>query len=139
MEKETIMVKHQIHEDFKSFVGTSIPELSKAISDFASAGSLAPKSISVVSYGNQLIAVLGYRSDEASYPVALESVPFGPFNAISDNVDGMNRLCTHYFDAEIETAEETVNSDVICQSLYVVDGQVSIAFLVHVGVATSRA
>lgn len=120
------MVKTQIHETFASFVGASIPELSKLVADYVSTNNLAPKSLSVLNYNGKLYASIGYRTDETGYAVSIESTPL---NAIGTDLD-----------ERINKAEEIVSGDAICHSLFIAnDGLPYVAFLVHVGAATQRA
>lgn len=119
------MVKTQIHEDFASFTGSSIPELSKLVSDYVGTG-IAPKSLSILNYFNKFIASIGYRSDEAGYVVSIESTPLNAIGA--DLTDRINK------------AEEIIGGNAICHSLYIgLDGLPYVAFLVHVEAATQKA
>jgi hypothetical protein len=113
------MVKHQIHEEFQTFTGVSLEELSKAISDYVVQNNVAAKSLSVLQKNrHQLIASIGYRSDEASYPVSLESVEL-PFDMQT-------------MDANLSTEAEKAPGDVICHSLFVTsDNRLTVAFLLH--------
>lgn len=114
------MVKTQIHEEFVSFTGASIPELSKLVADYVTTNKLAPKSLSVLNYFNKFIASIGYRTDETGYAVSIESTPL---NAIGADLD-----------ERINKAEAIIGGDAICHSLFIgLDGLPYVAFLVHVG------
>ena len=117
------MVKHQVHDEFKSFRGSSLIELSKAVSDFAAQQQVAIKSLAVVipvqtgTLPAPIIASVGYRSDEASYPI---------------NIDGTSLPVSGDLDSNIMDAAERMAGDVICHSLYVNHyGALEVAFLLH--------
>jgi hypothetical protein len=113
------MVKHQIHETFKTFDGTSIPEVSKAVSDFVDHYGLAPKSLSVLIHNAKVVMTIGYRSDEAGYHVGIETV-------------NLSEMETGPLDDKLSKAEKSVPGDVICHSLFVNrDGELEVAFLLH--------
>jgi hypothetical protein len=115
------MVKHQVHDEFQSFTGTSIIELSKTAADWAAQKHVAVKSLSVVMLPSSaatppIILSLGY-SDEAWYPIAVE---------------GATLSGTGSLDNQIEAAAENIAGDVICHSLYVNNtGALEVAFLLH--------
>ena len=68
-------ISHQVHDNFKSFVGSDIANISTAIASFAQSSGAAAKSIGIVhvNSANELLFSLGYRDDEPGYPVALKS------------------------------------------------------------------
>jgi hypothetical protein len=117
------MVKSQLHDTFLSFTGTSIPELSKLVADYVATNKLASKSLSVVNWNGKLIASIGvtaagFRSDEAAYPVTIESVAL---NVFGDDLS-----------ERIEKAVTIISGDPICHSLYFdINGIPSVAFLVY--------
>jgi len=109
------MIKHQIHEEFASFTGVSIDELSKLVADFSLQQNVAVKSLSVIHTDGKLTASIGFRSDEAAYPIALWS------KAVS----------LRSLDAELSAAEDEAPGDVLCHSLcYAMEG-VIVVFLLH--------
>lgn len=111
------MVKHQVHDEFQSFTGTSILELSKTAADFAVQKQVAVKSLSVVMLPTKIILSLGYRSDEAQYPIAVEGATLPATGDLNDN---------------LEYAAENIGGDVICHSLYMNrTGELEVAFLLH--------
>ena len=111
------MKRQQVHEQFKSFTGTSIIELSKMVTDFAEQEQLAPKSLSILNWKGKLIASIGFRSDEAHQAVAIETY------ALSDIGNDL--------DSRLERVE-AASGDVICHSLWVNDlGLPEVAFLIH--------
>lgn len=116
------MVKHQVHDEFTSFTGTSIIELSKTAADFAAQKRVAVKSLAVVMLPSStlpapVILSIGYRSDEAWYPIT---------------VDGGTLPDTTNIDASIEAIAEQMAGDVICHSLYVNHaGALEVAFLLY--------
>ena len=115
------MVKHQIHEDFKVFIGSSILELSKTVSDWVAQNKVAAKSLSVLQESNKLVVVLGFSEGETAYPVSIESVVL---ELPEPNTQGI--------EAGIEDAVDEVNGDVICHSLFTnANGEWEIAFLLH--------
>lgn len=113
------MVKHQIHEEFQTFIGTSIVELSKIVADYVAQNKVAAKSLSVVQKNrHQLIVSIGYRTDEAPYPVSIES--FGL------------QFDMQTLDTEISTKAKNTPGDVICHSLFLTsDNRLEVAFLLH--------
>jgi hypothetical protein len=116
------MVKHQIHEDFVSFQGASISELSKIVADYVVTNKVAAKSLSILFFCGQFIASIGYRSDEAAYPVSIESVGI----ALADG-----QTLIHQIDAQVNAGEDAISGYTICHSLYSVNSDLFVAFLVH--------
>jgi hypothetical protein len=115
------MVKHQIHEDFKVFVGASILELSKAVADWVAQNRVAAKSLSVLREDTRYIVVLGFNEGEMPYPVAIEAVPV---TLPHPNLQGIEEA--------IEDAVSDMSGSVICHSLFVDEtGMWSVAFLLH--------
>jgi len=120
------MVKHQVHEDFKTFIGNSIPELSKMAADFCTQNHVAAKSLSVLQYGQNLIVSLGFRLDEHPYSISIESVelPIRIIDASSSSTD----LDENMFDV----MESWSGGDIICHAFYLNDsGKLNVAFLLH--------
>ena len=120
------MVKSQIHETFKSFKGTSIPEVSKTVSDFVSQNKLAPKSLSVLNINGSFLVTIGYRTDETGYAVSIENL------ALNFVGSAMVTMTVDQLDDRINQAEDVIPGDVICQSLFVNNcGMLEVAFLIH--------
>ena len=116
------MVKHQIHDEFRSFKGTSLIELSKTVSDFAQQKNVAVKSLSVVqlpsaSLPAPVIICIGFRSEDPGYPVSIE---------------GATLPNTGDLDQNIMDAADQISGDVICHALFVNhQGNLEVAFLLH--------
>jgi hypothetical protein len=121
-------VVHQVHEKFKSFVGTDISTISKQISAFVESAGGAAKSIGIVhvSSANELLFSLGYRDDEPSYAVELQSVNLGHVDALHGS--GLDAL-----DKALESAAGKF-SGIICHELVVTaSGDFVVVFLTHKG------
>ena len=74
----------QVHSKFKLFSGTLDKgaisrDLAGAVEEFARSAKAAPKSIGVeyLEQEHRVVLSLGYRDDEAAYPIRLESVSLG--------------------------------------------------------------
>jgi hypothetical protein len=113
------MVKQQIHDEFKSFHGSSIIELSKTVSDFVVQSNIAAKSLAVVFHDKSYIVSIGFRSSTPAYPVSIESVMIPPTGDIDLNI--------------MKAADsDFIGGDVICHSLYKdSEGNLYVAFLLH--------
>jgi hypothetical protein len=118
----------QVHDNFKSFVGSDIAAISAAISSFALSTGAAAKSIGIVhvSGAGELLFSLGYRGDEPGYPVALASVSLGHIDTV--HAAGLDAL------DEALSAAATGIDGIICHEL-VVDaaGDFTAVFLTHTG------
>jgi hypothetical protein len=119
-------ISHQVHDNFKSFVGSDITSISTAIASFAQNSGVAAKSIGIVhvNTASELLFSLGYRDDEPGYPVALKAVFLGQVDTI--HASGLDAL-----DAALAKAAEQIEG-IICHEL-VVDaaGEFIAVFLIH--------
>jgi hypothetical protein len=77
-------VKEQVHSKFKLFsgalgAGASLGALAGEVEAFAKSAKAAPKSIGVeyLEHEKLLVVSLGYRDDEAPYPIKLHALPLG--------------------------------------------------------------
>lgn len=77
-------ISEQVHGKFKIFIGKreadgSIAQLARDVETFAAKAKAAPKSIGIeyVEHTKQVVVTLGYRDDEAAYPVKLDVVSLG--------------------------------------------------------------
>lgn len=121
-------VDHQVHDNFKSFVGTDIAGISEAISSFAEREGIAAKSIGIahVNSAGELLFSLGYRDDEPGYPVALKSVSLGHIDTV--HAGGLDAL-----DEALASAAEEIEG-IICHELLVDGaGDFVAVFLTHTG------
>jgi hypothetical protein len=82
--------KDQVHSKFKLFAGTldpsgSLGSLGTDVEKFAAGAKAAPKSIGVeyLEHSKQVVISLGYRDDEAPYPIKLSSVSLGKVETFS--------------------------------------------------------
>ena len=114
-------IKNQVHTKFKVFVGElaadrSIGDLGKTVADFAKSSGAAAKSIGVeyLESLNKVVITLGYRTDEATYPIRLQSVPLGKVSVLADDFSALEK-------AMADAAEK--ESNVICHELYVTEDQ----------------
>jgi hypothetical protein len=74
----------QVHSKFKLFSGplgpgASLGKLATQVEEFARTAKAAPKSIGVeyLEHDGQVVVSLGYRDDEAAYPIKLQAVSLG--------------------------------------------------------------
>jgi len=121
-------VAHQVHDNFKSFVGSDIGSISGAISSFVASSGAAAKSIGIVHVNSagELLFSLGYRDDEPGYPVALKSANLGHIDTV--HASGLDAL-----DAALDTAASEIDG-IICHELVVSDsGEFVAVFLTHTG------
>jgi len=119
-------VVSQVHDNFKSFVGTDIGAISDDIATFVAEKGVAAKSIGIVhvNSANELLFSLGYRDDEPSYPVALRSAWLGHVDTLhASGLDGLDK-------ALADAAEGF--EGILCHEL-VVDssGDFTAVFLIH--------
>src|SRR5689334_5069599 len=77
-------ITSQVHGKFKVFAGElgadhSLGALGKSVEQFAATSKCAAKSIGVeyLESSRRLIVTLGYRDDEAGYPIKLHAVSLG--------------------------------------------------------------
>ncbi len=112
-------IAEQVHGKFKVFAGplhedNTIGPLAEEISRFVSESNAAAKSIGVeyLESADRLVITLGYRDDEAGYPVQLSSVSLGKIEALGDD----------FTDLERRMAEAAAGfSNIICHELYVTE------------------
>jgi hypothetical protein len=119
-------IAHQVHDNFKSFVGSDIAAISDAIASFVASSGAAAKSIGIVhvSSAGELLFSLGYRDDEPGYPVALKSVDLGHIDTV--HAGGLDAL-----DAALTAAAGGIDG-IICHELVVNDsGDFTAVFLTH--------
>jgi hypothetical protein len=82
-------VQSQVHSKFKLFSGplapgASLGKLATDVENFAKSAKAAPKSIGVeyLEQERQVVISLGYRDDEAPYPIKLHSVSLGKLESL---------------------------------------------------------
>jgi hypothetical protein len=63
---------------------------------------------------NKVVITLGYRTDEATYPIRLQSVPLGKIQVLANDFSALET-------AMAQAAEKHTN--VICHELYVTEAQ----------------
>lgn len=121
-------ITHQVHDNFKSFVGADIAALSAAVSSFVQSSGTAAKSIGIVhvSSTGELLFSLGYRDDEPGYPVSLKAVSLGHIDAV--HAGGLAEL-----DTALASAAKGIDG-IICHELVVdAGGDFTAVFLTHTG------
>lgn len=121
-------IVHQVHENFKSFRGTSVETISKAIAEFVLESGAAAKSIGIVhvNKAEELLFSLGFRTDEPSYPVALEAVALGHIDTL--HAGGLDKL-----DTVLALAANGIDG-IVCHELLVTpSGDFTVVFLRHTG------
>jgi hypothetical protein len=114
-------IENQVHTKFKLFVGElavdqSIGDLGSKVASFANTAGVAAKSIGVeyLESLNKVVITLGYRTDEAPYPIRLQSVPLGKIQVLANDFSALEA-------AMAQAAEKHTN--VICHELYVTEAQ----------------
>jgi|SRR5215471_7443690 len=129
-EKYMSQIQEQVHNKFKIFIGAlqpdgSIGPLADEISSYVSESKIAPKSIGVeyLESAKRLIVSLGYRDDEAGYPVTLHSVSLGKVNTSGADLNAL----------EQKMAQASAGlSNIICHELYITDKQeMLMIFMTH--------
>jgi len=126
-------VKGQVHSKFKLFTGAlgpgaSLGKLATDVESFAASAKAAPKSIGVeyLEHTKQVIVSLGYRDDEAPYPIKLHSVSLGKAAHL-----GAPDLAT-LEKKMAEAADKTPH--IICHELLVTsDDEFIMVFMTHAG------
>jgi hypothetical protein len=121
-------IAHQVHDNFKSFVGSDIGAISKAVSSFVQSSGVAAKSIGIVHVNSagKLLFSLGYRDDEPGYPVALKSASLGHIDTV--HAGGLDAL-----DKALAAAADGI-AGIICHELVVTSsGDFIAVFLTHTG------
>ena len=115
---------HQIHDTFKSFIGTDIAAISSSVSEFVSSAGVKPISIGIVhvNSANQLLFSLGYQEDQPGHSASLKAVELGHIDTV--HASGLETL-----DAALTAAAEGLDN-IICHELVVsASGDFSAVFL----------
>jgi hypothetical protein len=114
-------IKNQVHTNFKVFVGElatdrSIGDLGAKVANFAKTAGVAAKSIGVeyLESLKKVVITLGYRTDEAPYPIGLQSIALGKLQVLASDFSALEK-------AMADAAEKHPN--VICHELYVTESQ----------------
>jgi hypothetical protein len=114
-------IQNQVHTNFKVFVGDlaadrSIGDLGAKVASFARTANVAAKSIGVeyLESLKKVVITLGYRTDEAPYPIRLQSVALGKVHVMTNDFSAL--------EAAMGNAAEQ-QSNVICHELYVTEDQ----------------
>ena len=114
-------IANQVHTNFKVFIGApaadgSIGDIAGRVASFAADSKIAAKSIGVeyLEASKKLVITLGYRTDEAAYPIRLHSVALGKLETLSSDFGRLEA-------AMAKAAEKHAN--VICHELYVTENQ----------------
>ena len=123
-------IANQTHGKFKVFAGklgadNGLGELADQVSAFASDNKIAAKSIGVeyLESAESLIITLGYRDDEDSYPIKLETVSLGQMSDLGQDFSALEQ--------KMAQASETVEN-IICHELYVTeDKDFLMVFMTH--------
>jgi len=110
------MIRAQIHDKFKVFVGDLAPDktigkLADEVADFAKKAKIAAKSIGVeyLESKGKLLITLGYKEGEEPYHIRLHSVHLGKIDALAGDF------------AKLEQAMAKASSkfkSIICHELY---------------------
>jgi hypothetical protein len=110
------MIKSQVHDKFKVFVGELAPDntigrLADEVAAFASKSSIAAKSIGVeyIESAGRVLISLGYRDDAESYPIKLHSVSLGKIDPTAKDFKALEK-------AMAEASSKYRN--IICHELY---------------------
>jgi hypothetical protein len=122
-------IANQEHGKFKVFAGkldenNGLGALADEVSAFASDNKVAAKSIGVeyLESAESLIITLGYRDDEESYPIKLETVSLGKLD-IGDDFSALEQ--------KMSEASNNVNN-IICHELFVTeDKDFLMVFMTH--------
>ena len=123
-------IANQTHGKFKVFAGkldadNGLGDLATQVSSFAAENKIAAKSIGVeyLESAESLIITLGYRDDEDSYPIKLETVALGKMSDIGQDFSGLEQ--------KMSEASQTVNN-IICHELFVTeDKDFLMVFMTH--------
>lgn len=91
-------IAKQVHAKFKVFSGElstdgTIGKLANEIAAFADKSKIAPKSIGVAHLEDmrRVVITLGYRDDEAPYPIKLHSVPIGKMDIKGNDLSALEK------------------------------------------------
>ena len=116
----TAMALQQVHSKFKIFTGSlaadkTLGPLADQIAAFARDQKVAAKSIGIEYLeGSKRIAIsLGYRDDEAPYPVKIVSIPLGKIGDL-DSGD------TSRLEEAMANAAAKING-ILCHELYITE------------------
>jgi hypothetical protein len=126
-------VHSQVHSKFKLFAGPlgpggSLGKLGTDVADFAKKAKAAAKSIGVeyLEHEKQVVVSLGYRDDEAGYPIALVGVSLGKLETLQG--DELARL-----EKKMTAAAAKVDG-IICHELLVTEEREFVmVFMTHAG------
>lgn len=127
-------IDQQVHAKFKMFsgkleAGSSIAALTKQVEEFVRTSKAAPKSIGVeyLEGAKLVVLTLGYRDDEAGYPVKLVTSSLG--NADKLDAADLARL-------EKRMGEEAAKEkNVICHELFITESHEFLMVLMVHGAA----
>jgi hypothetical protein len=110
-------IAKQVHEKFKIFSGElasdgTIGKLADEVAAFAKTSRIAPKSIGVAYLDShkRLVITLGYRDDEAPYPIKLHCIRLGKIDLKGANFGALEE--------KLSTASAK-HRNIICHELYV--------------------
>ena len=115
---------HQVHDKFKSFVGTDIEAISTEVSAFVTSSGVKPISIGIVhvNSANELLFSLGYQEGEPGHSASLTAVNLGHIDTV--HASGLEAL-----DSALDAAAADIDN-IICHELLVSgDGDFSAVFL----------
>jgi hypothetical protein len=114
-------IANQVHTQFKVFVGElaadgSIGDLGENVSSFAQTAGVAAKSIGIeyLESLKKIVITLGYRADEAPYPIRIRSSRLPSVEVLANDFRALET-------AMAQAAQEHTN--VICHELYVTESQ----------------
>lgn len=109
-------IAKQVHEKFKVFAGElaadrTIGKLATEVADFVARGKVAAKSIGIVhvEHSNRIVITLGYRDDEAAYPITLHSLALGRIEGKGNDFSMLE---------EAISKATTKHDNIICHELY---------------------
>ena len=123
-------IAEQVHSKFKVFAGQlqadkTIGPLAGEIENFVRTSNIAPKSIGVeyIESAQRLIITLGYRDDEAGYPIKINCVSLGKIDSMGNDFSALEEAMSQ--------ASQTQNN-IICHELYVTEDQdLLMIFMTH--------
>jgi hypothetical protein len=126
-------VKEQVHSKFKLFSGplgpaNSLGALAGEVEAFAKSAKAAPKSIGVeyLEHDKRIVVSLGYRDDEAPYPIKLHAVPLGVVKTFAG--EELAKLEAKMGEAAAKIA------GIICHEVFVTDqNELVMVFMSHAG------
>ena len=123
-------IANQEHGKFKVFAGkldenNGLGELAELVSSFAAENKIAAKSIGVeyLESAESLIITLGYKDDEETYPIKLETVSLGKISLLGQDFSALEQ--------KMSEASQNV-SNIICHELFVTeDKEFLMVFMIH--------